>query len=305
EVRAVRRAVSGDLYRTARHGVADEVANGVGGVQRQHRAHERKQAADHRVEAARLRPGAAEKLRDALALPVSRARVGRERRSRIILGNVRECWRLLTVDRARTGKQQAARAVRTRQFQHPARARQIQVQGGGRMLRIWREIAFRGRVHHQRERSAGIRKRGAVARPQGHRGVARQMRRTLAERFRMARQQHRRNPQRQAAVGPQQALRQPRADKPGAAGQEKALAPRRRPQLLGMGQDMVQIARQWILHGPFQIAACAAWGIAWKLSNTYSSMAGVMPGYTPTQNTRSITKSVLVSGPAMRYATFW
>src|ERR1035438_9540945 len=74
------------------------------------------------------------------------------------------------------------------------------------------------------------------------------MRRTPAKRFRIARQEHRRNAQRQAAVGPQQALGQPRADEPGAAGQEKALAPNRRPQFLGMGQDMVQIARQWIRH---------------------------------------------------------
>ena len=93
-----------------------------------------------------------------------------------------------------------------------------------RIGRIGREIAFGGRVHYQRKRAIGIRKRGAIAGPQGHRGVVRQMRRTQAKRFRIARQTA---PPKCPATGggwPEQTLRQPGADKPGAASQEKALA---------------------------------------------------------------------------------
>jgi len=151
---------------------------------------------------------------------------------------------------------------------------------------------------------SGPRERRGFAGEQGDGGVASEMRGASAECVGIAGQQHSGEIEPEPAIGPQEALGDPRAHEAGAAGDEDPRAASAGPQRLGVLEDVVQVAREWVVHGAYN-AAGASLGMACMVSSMYSSMAGVMPGKTPTQNTWFITKSVLVSGVATRCGAFW
>ncbi len=178
---------------------------------------------------------------DSLAVPIGPARNHRVRCAGVVLGNVRQLGRLAAVHRARTGQQKLLGLAVPGEVERVPRPRDDRIEHQQRVLFAQPRARFGRRVNHVRKLpgwKGEIPHVPLVARDGRIEG---QVRRLRGERLPVARQDDDLAPKPELLVGPEKALQQPRAEEPGAAGDEDPLIAQRFPQPGGVFENVLAV----------------------------------------------------------------